>query len=148
MVVRFRHQFQPAAVAQLDLSKAPGALGQDRVEKELIAALGAFRALPDRHTTAMSWTLNSRDLIAGERRAIERRVRKVFRRTGFMHGVGNAPTPHELHRTRVERGGARMVRGPLALLDEQTRYTAHAEIRRERKPDWTSSDDQDRSLQC
>ena len=112
MVVRFRDRLQPAAVAQLDLVEALGALGQDGIEKELIAALRAFRALADRLTAAMSWPLNARDLVAGERRAIERRVRKVVRRAGRVHGVGNAPAPHELHRTRVERGGARMVRGP------------------------------------
>ena len=143
-----RHRFQPAAVAQLDLVEAPGALGQDGIEKELVAALRAFRALPDRLTAAMSGTLDARDLVAGERRAIERRVRKVVRRAGRVHGVGNAPAPHEFHRARIERGGARMVRWTFALLDEETGRAAHAEIRRERKPDRAAADDQDRSFQC
>ena len=57
--VGFGDQFQPAMMAQIDMVEALRPFGQDRVEKELIAALRPFRALSGWRATAMGGTLDA-----------------------------------------------------------------------------------------
>jgi hypothetical protein len=58
-----------------------------------------------------------------------------------MDGIRDTPAPHELHRTRIDRGGSRVVGNTVTLFDEQTRQAARAEIDRERKPDRATAHD-------
>jgi hypothetical protein len=84
-------------MAQIDMVEALRPFGQDRVEKELIAALRPFRALSGWRATAMGGTLDASDLVPGKRGAIEYSVREIVRRGGRMNGVGDTPAPYELH---------------------------------------------------
>src|SRR5262249_26647705 len=77
MAARVADRLQTTTVAEFDLVEAPGELRQDGIEKKLIAALRAFRALLDRLTAAMGGAFDASDLVTAERRAIEDRVREV-----------------------------------------------------------------------
>src|SRR5262249_23952832 len=128
VVGTFADRLKTMTMAELDVSQAPGEPGQEGIEKELIAALRAFRTLLDRLAATVGGALDAGDLVAGERRAIERRVRKVIRRARLVHRIGNAPAAHEFHRAGIQRGGARTIRQTFALLDQQAGRAAKAEI--------------------
>jgi hypothetical protein len=135
--------FEPAAVAQLHAVLALGELAQDRVEPELVATLRPLGALRGRPLAAVMGSLDAGDLETGQAGAIKRGVRKIFRRRGGAHRIGDAEAAHELHGTGIEGGGARMVGRSLALLDDQAGYPAQAKVGGERKAHRPGAHDQD-----
>src|SRR5262249_1803843 len=147
MAARVADRLQTTTVAEFDLVEAPGELRQDGIEKKLIAALRAFRALLDRLTAAMGGAFDASDLVTAERRAIEDRVREVIGRAGRAHRIRYAPPAHELHSARIEGSGARMARQTVPLLTHETRSAAQPQIRGERNPDRATADKEDRSFQ-
>ena len=94
----------------------------------------------------MAGPFDARDLEAGQRGQIENGVRIVLGRAGLAHLVGDAPAPEELHGAGVLGVGAGMRDGAVALLDQQARDAAPAEIGGEAEADRPPSDDQDRRV--
>ncbi len=88
--------------------------------------------------------VDARDLEAGQGRAVERGMREILRHAVAANGIGNAETPHELHRARIECGGAGVIRRTFALFDHEAGHAAAAEIGGERKPHGAGAHDQDR----
>src|SRR5579875_271467 len=137
-------RLEATTIANRHRWKAFGLPAQDRIEPDLVAALGTLGTVFTRLPHPVMRPLDARDEMSGQARQIENRVRKILRHPGLADGVGKAPTPQKLHRPCVECGRAGMEDRPVFLLDERAPDPAPTEIDRERKSDGAAAGDQHR----
>ena len=138
--------FQLDAMPQRHVRKRPRAVLQDRVEPGLRARHAALRADSEMGARPERRRPHAAELVAlhvGHEHAVER---PVGGKSPIAHLVDDAELAAELHGADADLqhlGGAELV---LALLDQQRRDAAPAEIGRKRKPDRAAAGDQHRNI--
>jgi hypothetical protein len=84
-------------------------------------------------------TLDARDLESGQTREVQNGMRKVVWYAGFANVAGDAPPTEEFHRARVVGAGTRMPDRTVALLDQDARNPAPAQVARKGQTHRTSA---------
>src|SRR5690348_16263213 len=92
-VALFDQGFEAAAIPQRDRWPRQHEIAQDRIEKQLAAALRPLRADRRWRAAAMARALDPPNLLPVKTGDIERGVRKIGRGAVALHLLGNAPAP-------------------------------------------------------